>query len=43
VRLREQAAARDRETDRRCRETDARVDKIVIGIGERMACQPNPQ
>ena len=41
--LAEQAAARDRETDRRFRETDARIDKLIIAIGEWMARQPNPQ
>jgi hypothetical protein len=37
------ASARDRETDRRFRETDARIDKLVTAIGEPMARQPNPQ
>jgi hypothetical protein len=41
--LAEQAALRDRETDRRFRETDSRIDKLVIAIGEWMARQPNPQ
>jgi glycine/D-amino acid oxidase-like deaminating enzyme len=41
--LAEEAAARDRETDRRFRETDARIDKLVIAIGQWMARPPNPQ
>ena len=41
--LAEEAAARDRETDRRFRETDARIDKLVIAIGQWTARQPKPQ
>jgi hypothetical protein len=39
--LAEHAAVRDRETDRRFRETDARMDKLVGAIGEWMTRQPN--
>jgi len=39
--LAEHAAVRDRETDRRFRETDARIDKLVGAIGEWMTRQPN--
>jgi len=31
--LAEEAAARDRETDRRFRETDARIDKLISAMG----------
>jgi hypothetical protein len=41
--LAEQAAVRDRETDRRFRETDARIDKLVSAIGDCMTRQPNAQ
>jgi len=34
-----EAAARDRETDRRFRETDARIDKTVSAIGQLIASQ----
>jgi hypothetical protein len=37
-----EAAARDAETDRRFRETDARIDKLVSGIGEFMRKQTGP-
>jgi hypothetical protein len=39
--LAEEAAVRDRETDRRFRETDARIDKLVSAIGEWMTRQPS--
>ncbi len=41
-----ESAARDRQTDRRFRETDARIDKLISAMGEFLRVlpgQPNPQ
>jgi hypothetical protein len=37
-----EAAARDAETDRRFRETDGRIEKLVSGIGEFLRKQAGP-
>ncbi len=41
--LAEQAALRDRETDRRFRDTDARIDRLVAAIGELIARIPSKE
>jgi hypothetical protein len=39
--LAEEAAARDRETDRRFRETDARIDKMISAMGNYIRDHPS--